>query len=217
MNYLFLSKTELFRGMSENEIKHLTECLGAYEKSYSESDIIYMAGDTVCDIGLVLHGSVNIVVNYYWGGSNIFGHISAGQVFAETYAVIPGNELLCDVVAAEDSTILFINADKMLNLCQNACGFHNRLIQNLLKISAQKNLNLSVRMTHTASRFIRDRLLSYFSEQALLSGTSQFSIPFSRQQLADYLGVERSALSNELSKMKRDGLIDYSKNSFKLL
>lgn len=217
MNYLFLSETELFKGISAKELESIIKCLGGHEKKYKKSDIVYMAGDTVADIGLVLSGSVNIVVNYYWGGSNIFGHISPGQIFAETYAMLPNKELLCDVVANEDTSVLFVNADKILTVCQNTCSFHNKLIHNLLKISAQKNLNLSVRMTHTASKLIRDRLLSYFSEQALMFGSAQFTIPFSRQQLADYLGVERSALSNELSKMKNDGLIDYDRNSFKLI
>ena len=144
-------------------------------------------------------------------------HISPGQIFAETYAVIPSKELLCDVAANEETSALFINADKVITVCRSACSFHNTLIRNLLKIAAQKNLNLSVRMMHTAPKFIRDRLLSYFSEQSLIAGTMHFTSPFSRQQLADYLGVERSALSNELSKMKRDGLIYYNKNSFTLL
>lgn len=217
MNDLSLLKTELFKGISESELPAALKCLGAYEKKYSKSDIIYTAGSTVTELGMVLSGSVNIVVNYYWGGSNIFGHIAPGQIFAETYAVVPGKELLCDVVAAEETTVLFINANKILTAYDKSCVFHGKLIHNLLKISAQKNLDLSARMMHTASKLIRDRLLSYLSEQALLSGTPQFTIPFSRQQLADYLGVERSALSNELSKMKQDGLIDYDRNTFKLL
>ena len=217
MNYLFLSKTELFKGISENDLENIIKCLGATEKKFKKSETIYTAGCSVTDIGLVLSGSVNIIVNHYWGSSNILGHISPGQIFAETYAIIPGKELLCDVVANEETSVLFINADKVITVCRSACSFHNTLIRNLLKIAAQKNLNLSVRMMHTAPKFIRDRLLSYFSEQSLIAGTMHFTIPFSRQQLADYLGVERSALSNELSKMKRDGLIYYNKNSFTLL
>ena len=161
-------------------------------------------------MGLVLSGSVNIVVNYYWGSSNIFNHISQGEIFAETYATIPNKEMLCDVVAAEKTEVLFINVEKVLSVC-------NRLLRNLLKNSAQKNISLATRMMHTASKFIRDRLLSYFSEQAILNGGNTFTVPFSRQQLADYLGVDRSAMSNELSKMKHDGLIDYQKNDFILI
>ncbi len=209
-----LAETEIFKGISN--LDEVLKCLDAYEKTYKKSEVIYHAGDRAGAIGLVTEGGVNIVVNYYWGGSNIFGHIYPGQIFAEAYALAPERELLCDVVAAEDTKVLFFKTDKILS-DTNTCVYKSGLIRNLLKISSNKNLGLSSRMMHTASKLIRDRLLSYFSEQALLSGTNQFTIPFSRKQLADYLGVERSALSNELSKMKRDGLIDYEKNSFKLM
>lgn len=216
MNYQFLSNTNLFRGLREEEMRELLGCLRAHEKSYEKEEVIFRAGDSVTEIGLVEEGSVNIVVNFYWGGSHIFGHIEQGRIFAETYAAIPGKELLGDVVAAEKCKILFLNMDKLLTTCQNGCAFHNRIVHNLIRISAMKNLNLSTRMMHTAPKSIRERLLSYFSEMAMESGNARFTVPFSRQQLADYLGVDRSALSAELSKMQRDGLITYHKNDFTL-
>lgn len=217
MNYFFLSNTNLFHGIKENEIGEMICCLNAREKAYKKDEVILRAGDCVNEIGLVENGSVNIVVNFYWGNSHIFGHVDKGSVFAENYAVIPGRELVCDVVAAEDTEVLFLDMNKLLATCQSGCSFHNRLIHNLIRISAQKNLNLSARMMHTTSKSIRERLLSYFSERALVSGSAHFTIPFDRQQLADYLGVDRSALSNELSKMQKDGLIKYHKNEFTLL
>ena len=215
MNEHFLVNTNLFRGLHEDELHALLECFRAREKTFQKGETIYRAGDVVTEIGLVESGSVNIVVNFYWGGSQIFGHIEAGQLFAETYAAIPGKELLSDVIAAEECEVLFLNLDKLLTVCSNGCAFHNRIIHNLIRISAGKNLNLSTRMMHTAPKSIRDRLMSYFSEQAQRKG-SRFAIPFSRQQLADYLGVDRSAMSNELSKMQRDGLLTYHKNEFVL-
>ena len=185
MNYFFLTNTPLFRGVREDEIEHLLSCLGAREKTYQKNEIIFRAGSAVSEIGLVQSGSVNIVVNFYWGNSNIFGHVEKGMIFAENYAAIPGKELLCDVVAAEPCEILFL-----------------------------KSLNLSSRMMHTAPKSIRDKLLSYLSEQAIVNSNTHFTIPFDRQQLADYLGVDRSALSNELSKMQKDGLISFKKNEF---
>ena len=217
MDYSFLSKTNIFSGITVNEIKSLIKCINAIEKIYEKDDIILHAGNSCECMGLVISGSVNIIANYYWGGSNIFGHVTAGRIFAEAYSLLSGNELLCDVSAAEKTSVLFMNTKKILAVCKNACPSHILLMQNLIKISAQKNLSLSSRMMHTASKRIRDRLLSYLSEQAFLSGSNQFTVPFSRQQLADYLGTERSALSGELSKMRRDGLIDYNKNRFVLL
>ena len=216
MNYFFLSNTILFQGIKEDEIKHVLQCLNAREKKYKKDEIIYRAGDNVSEMGLVESGSVNIVVNFYWGNSNIFGHIGKGEIFAENYAAIPGKELACDVVAVEDTEVLFLDVGKLTTTCQHACTFHRRLIQNLLRISAMKNLNMSNRMMHIAPKSIRERLLSYLSEQAIENGSAHFTIPFSRQQLADYLGVDRSALSNELSKMHKDGLISYRKNEFTL-
>ena len=216
MNYFFLQNTPLFHGIREEEIRDLLNCLDAREQHFKKDEVILRAGSPTAEIGLVESGSVNIVVNFYWGTSNIFGHVEKGLIFAENYAAIPQQELLCDVVAAEDCDILFLNMGRMSTTCSKNCTFHNRLIQNLLRISAKKNLGLSTRMMHIAPKAIRDRLLSYLSEQAMKNESSHFQIPFDRQQLAEYLGVDRSALSNELSKMQKDGLITYNKNEFTL-
>jgi len=214
MNTFFLSNTPLFHGIKEDHIKSLLECVNAHEKSYNKNEIIFHAGSTTGDIGLVTSGSVNIVVNFYWGNSQIFNHVETGTIFAEDYAVIPGKELINDVVAAEPCRVLFMNMEKILTTCASSCDHHQRLINNLLRISAGKRLELSSRMLHTAPRSIRARLRSYLSEQAMVNGNSHFKIPFNRQQLADYLAVDRSALSNELSKMQKEGLITVYKNEF---
>ena len=214
MNTFFLANTQLFRGIREDEITELLHCLGASERRFQKNDVIFRAGSPVNEIGLIESGSVNIVVNLYWGNSIIFGHIGRGEVFAENYAAIPGKELLCDVVAAENTKVIFLKMHNILTTCQKGCAYHKRIIQNMLRISAQNNLNMSSRMMHTASKSLRDRLLSYLSEQALEHGSPQFTIPFNRQQLADYLAVNRSAMSKELSKMQEEGLITYRKNKF---
>ena len=216
MNYVFLSKAPFFEGIKVAEIKQVLSCLNAKEKTYQKHETIFHAGDTVQHIGLVESGSVNIIINFYWGTAQILGHIEPQDIFAENYAAIPGKELIADVVAAEPSVILFLNLKQLLTVCRSGCSFHHRLIYNLLHISAEKNLNLSTRMMHIAPKTIRDRLLSYLSEQALVHDSPHFKIPFDRQQLADYLGVDRSALSNELSKMRHDGLIAFKKNEFTL-
>lgn len=214
MNTFFLANTQLFRGISESEIEELLLCLGAHERSFQKGDVIFRAGSPVDKFGMVLSGSVNIVVNLYWGNSVIFGHVGKGEVFSENYAAVPGKELLCDVVACEDTHVLFLKMQSVMTTCRKGCAYHNRIIQNMLRISAQKNLNMSSRMMHTASKSLRERLLSYLSEQALERGSAHFIIPFNRQQLADYLAVNRSAMSNELSKMQEEGLITFRKNEF---
>ena len=142
------------------------------------------------------------------------GHVGPGEVFAEPYACIPGEPLLISVTASEDTEVLFLNVGKVLTTCTNACPFHALLISNLLAVCAEKNLLLSQRILHTAPKGIRARLLSYFSACVQRTGRYSFDIPYNRQQLADYLSVDRSAMCSELSRMQREGLLSYHKNHF---
>lgn len=216
MNFLSLSKTVLFQGVTADETEHILKCLQAGEKQFKKDEMIYCAGDTVTSIGVVLSGSVLIENDDIWGNRSILDYAKTGQIFAETYACIPGERLMVNVIAAEDSDILFLNVRKILQTCTNSCAFHQKLIRNLLAVSAQKNLNLSRRIFNTSSKSIRGRVLSYLSYQAMQVGSSEFDIPFSRQQLADYLSVDRSALSAELGRMKKEGIIKFERNHFRL-
>ncbi len=216
MNDAFLTKTRLFRGTTEAEVETMLACLGATTKTYQKGETIYCAGEVVDRIGLVLRGAVNVENDDLWGNKSILSHLERGARFAETYACIPGEPLMVNVVATEKTEVLFLGVAKVMQSCPRACAHHSRLVKNLLQISAQKNLLLSRRILHTSAKSIRGRLLSYFSEQAQQSGNYQFTVPFNRQQLADYLSVDRSAMCNELSKMQRDGLLRYDKNTFTL-
>lgn len=217
MDHLFLSQTLLFRGISPEELRQLLPCLRAERRQYSRGSLIFRTGDPVSAMGLVLSGSVSIEHDDVWGNKSILDHVRPGQVFAETYACLPGTPLMISAAAAEPSEVLFLSAQRLLHPCSNACDFHSKLVQNLLTITSQKNLNLSRRIFHTSSKSIRGRLLSYLSFQAAQQGSREFDIPFNRQQLADYLSVDRSAMSNELSKMQRDGLLRTERNHFLLL
>lgn len=181
--------------------------------AYIKGEIILGAGSVVTDIGLVLSGSVQIAYTDLWGNKSILGITPTGGVFAESYSCIPNEPMLVDAVANEDCDVLFISVPKLFTPCP-VCGSQNRLIQNLVMISAEKNLQLSRRSMHTSPKTIRGRLFSYFSQQVSAQGSSKIVIPFSRQQLADYLNLDRSALSKELGKMRNDGLITYNRNTF---
>lgn len=207
-----LADTQLFRGLQEEEIKTLLECLNAFKRNYKKGEIILSAGNVTENIGIVLSGMVLISNSDIWGNTSILGNAAPGAVFAEVYACIPGQPLLVTVAAAEDTCILFINARRILTTCTNACPVHTRLVRNLLTVCATKSLQLSQRILHTGSKSIRGRLMSYFSECARSSGSNSFLLPYNRQQLADYLNVDRSTMSNELSKMQKDGLLSYKKN-----
>ena len=211
----FISKTALFQGCSEEDIFTMAKHLDFRTNRYRKGEVILSAGSIVTDIGLVLSGSVRIEHTDLWGNKSILGITPAGGVFAESYACIPNEPMLVDAAANEDCKILFISVPKLFAPCP-AWGCQSRLIQNLLAISAGKNLLLSKRSLHTSPKTIRGRLLSYFSQEALAQGSRKITIPFDRQQLADYLNLDRSALSKELGKMKRDGLMEYRKNVFEL-
>ena len=214
MDYLFLSKTMLFCGMSPDEIKSMMNCLQAVTKTYPRGAVIYHEGDAIHSVGMILSGSVSIENDDIWGNKSILDRAVPGQIFAENYACLPNELLMVNVVAAEPTEVLFLNINKMFTVCSNTCMFHSRLVRNMLSISAQKSLNLSRRIMHTSSKSIRGRLLSYLSFQATQHGSLEFEIPFNRQQLADYLSVDRSAMSNELSKMQRSGLLTVERNRF---
>lgn len=217
VDYEFLETTLLFQGTKAEDIKAMLTCLCAETRHFEKGTLIYSAGTTVSSMGMVLSGSAQIISDDLWGNRSILDNIAPGRVFAETYASLPAEPLMVSVLAAESCEILFLNAAKITQTCPGACPHHMALIRNLLRISSQKNLNLSRRIFHTAPKSIRGRLLSYLSFQAASCGSREFNIPFNRQQLADYLSVDRSALSNELSKMQRDGLITVDKNHFCLL
>lgn len=216
MDLDFLTQTQLFRDIPVGELSGLLNCLRAVRRQYEKGAVLCSAGERTASIGLVLSGSVHIESDDVWGNKSILSSVGPGQVFAETYACLPDEPLMVSVTAAEDTAVLFLHAPHMLAPCTQTCICHAQLIRNLLFVSARKNLELSRRAFHTAPKTIRGRLLSYLSMQAIRTGSDSFSIPFDRQQLADYLGVDRSALSAELGRMRRDGLLDFKKNRFRL-
>lgn len=215
MNLNFISNTALFNGCSEEDILTMAEHLAFRTERYEKGAVIFGEGSIVTEIGLILSGSVRTEHTDVWGNKSILSIVSAGGVFAEAYACIPNEPMLVDAVANEDCEILFISVPRLFLPCP-LCKSQNKLIQNLVIISARKNMQLSKRSLHTSPKTIRGRLLSYFSQQISTQKSSRIVIPFDRQQLADYLNLDRSALSKELGKMKRDGLIEYHKNVFEI-
>lgn len=212
-----LSNTQLFRGLEEEEIRSLLGCLNAEKRNYKKGETILSEGRITESVGIVLSGMAMISYCDIWGNNSILGNVAPGSVFAEVYACIPGQPLLVTVSAMEDTSVLFLNVGSVLTTCSNACPFHSRLARNLLTVCAHKSLQLSQRIQHTGSKSVRGRLLSYFSECAKQAGSNSFMIPYNRQQLADYLNVDRSAMCNELSKMQKDGIIEYERNRILLI
>lgn len=211
-----LKRSALFIGMDDAEIESMLGCLGAKHEDFDKNECILRVGDAPESVGLLLSGSVLIVQEDYWGNRNIRARVAAGQVFAEAFACVPGAVIDVSAVADEPSRVLWLNVGRVLHTCPTACAHHSRMIRNLLADLAANNLRTNEKLTHISRRSTREKLLSYLSAEARRRGQAAFSIPFNRQQLADYLSVERSAMSAELSKMQREGLLTVEKNRFSL-
>ncbi len=210
-----LKKTALFRRMTEDEIRQCLDALQAQERTFQRGSMIMHAGDQTDRMGLVLSGSVTIESNDVWGNCAILSHVAAGGFFAETYALLAKEVMLVDVRANEDCRILFLNVGHLLEDMTDD-GWREKLVCSLLTISARKNLTLSGRSFHTAPKSARGRILSYLNTVSLRRHSSEFDIPFNRQQLADYLNLERTNMSKELGRMQREGILECTKNHFKL-
>ncbi len=211
-----LSRTRLFAGAEPQEIEAMLDCLSARTKRFKQGEYLYLMGQSIDSLGLVLQGAVRIENADAWGNITVMEHVGSGGVFAATYAALPQTPLMVNVVAAKDCTVLFCNVERILSTCTDACSHHRIVSENLLEIFARKNLDLSWRIFHSAPKTIRGRLLSFLSFESSKAGSREFDIDFNRQQLADYLGVDRSALSNELSKMQAEGLLRTHRSHFVL-
>lgn len=209
-----LQQSMLFRGMTELEITKALQVLEAHEKSFQKGETLLIAGTITERMGLVLEGSVTIESNDAWGNRTIISHVGQGQVFAETYALLENEPMLVDVTASEDCRVLFLRSGRIQSLKNSLEPWTLKYITNLLTISMHKNLILSGRSFHTAPKTIRGRVMAYLNSVSLQKHSREFDIPFDRQQLADYLNLERSALSKELGKMQKDELIFCKKNHF---
>lgn len=207
-------QTIIFKDLTDKETEYIEKMMGLPVKKYQKDEIILHSGETVKDICIVLGGSVQIENNDIWGNKSILNMVEQGEVFAEAYACVSNEPLMVDAVANEPCEIMFLNVPKLFALPESKAK--NKLIRNLVTISSRKNLHLSQRIFHTSSKTIRGRVLSFLSQQAGKQKSKFITVPFNRQQMADYLSLDRSALSKELAKMKADGLIDYHKNTFKL-
>ena len=216
--YLSLIETSpLFHGVAEADVLPLLQRLKVRKKKYEKGEFLFYSGDAVPYIGLVLEGAVHIIQEDYWGNRNIPSQISAGFFFGEAFACLPDAPATVDVVAASDAVIMQVYVGNILHAGQVLTPDQARFTGNLLGLMAEKNRLLTEKMRYLTQRSTRQKIMLYLSDMARQKGKATFVLPFNRQQMADFLSVDRSALSAELSKMKKEGLIDYHKDKFTLL
>ncbi len=204
----------LFSGVGYGDFEKMFDCLEARVASYSEDDVILLSGDTVTAVGLILSGGAKIIKEDTDGNSTILAELCASELFGEVFACAGVDRSPVTVQATEDAEVLFINYKKIIGTCSSACDFHSRLIQNMLQLIAKKNLMLNQKIEILSKRTTRAKLLCFFDMQR--GAAKKFTVPFNREEMAQYLCVDRSAMSNELCKMRDEGLIRFHKNAFEI-
>jgi CRP-like cAMP-binding protein len=214
--FAILQGCPLFSDIEEADLSRLFSCLSAVQKRFEKNGFVFAADEKADSIGIVLSGAVHVLREGFWGDREILTRIEPGGLFGEAFACANVDRLPVSVMAAEESEILLVNCKRIFMSCPSVCSFHAVLIRNLTRVLAEKNVTLTQKLEHVTRRTTRDKLLSYLSEQAKLAGGKVFDIPFNRQELADYLSVDRSAMSAELSRMRDENLLRWHRNHFEL-
>lgn len=209
-----LERCPLFHGIEIEDIRLMLGCLEAKSRNYGKQEYILTAGMSGAETGIVVCGSVHVIKEDFWGNRMILAKAEAGEMFGEAFSCAGAEYIPFSVVAAEETRVLFLNPEKVITTCSSACRFHTGLIQNMVRLLAGKNIMLTEKIEHVTKRSTRAKLLSYLSEQAGKADSNRFKVPFNRQELADFLAVDRSAMSNELSKMREEGILEFHKNEF---
>ena len=215
--YEILAQTEIFKNISAEEIKHMLGCLNPRRTSFEKGAPILQVGEPANSIGVLLSGRAELVYEDANGGRAMLFPVKAGDVFADDYACSSASAVPASCFAVTKCEAAFFPYEKMSRICGDACGCHSTMIQNLLNSVSEKNRQLYARLMITSRKTTREKLIAYLQSEAAKNHGQYFQIPLKRQELADYLGVDRSAMSTELSKMQKDGLLEYKKNLFRFL
>ena len=211
-----LEQSVLFAGLSGAEITSLLSCLGARCRSFRKGEYVLHQGDHLGELAILAEGELHIQRDDHWGNRSILGRLAPGDLFGEAYAM-EREGVLNDVMAVEDSVVILLDARRVITACPSACPFHAGVVRNLFSAISEKNRQLVRKLEHLSMRSTREKLMSYLSEEAARQGSDSFTIPFNRQQLADFLALNRSALSNELCRMRQEGLLEFERSHFRLL
>ena len=211
------NKLPLFSGIKEEELLPMLTCIGGYIQEYKKSEFILLSQEPIQCVGIILEGTVHMIKEDIWGHKTVLAFMKQGELFGETFvcAGYPTSEVT--FYAAANCKILYIPFYKTLHTCNTSCVFHHRLVENMVRLVANKNAKLMEKIEITSKKTLREKILTYLSLQAQVHRKNYFEIPLGRLELADYLCADRSALTRELNSMKKEGIIDFDKNTFHLL
>jgi len=217
-NYsLLVQVSPLFKGISAEDLKTLLDCLSVRHHSYRKGSFIFMAGQHITDMGLLLSGQLDILQDDIWGNRRIIERVTPGEMFGTAFSCADVERIPISVRATQTSEVLLFDYHKMITTCSFACQFHTQLISNMLRLLAGKSVMMMEKIENITRHTTREKVLSFLSQQAQLQQSQRFDIPFNRQELAEYLAVDRSALSAELGRLRDDGVLRFNKNHFELL
>ena len=214
--FAILSRCPLFAGVNPEEMGLMLGCLGAREREIPKGEPVFLEGDPAGFIGVALDGAVQVVRDDYYGTRSVLTVIQPGVIFGEAFSCAGVETMPVSAFALKGSKILWLDCKRMLTVCSNACQFHNRMVANLLQAVARKNLALSRKIQFMSQRTTKEKIMAYLLDQAKAQGSSEFTIPHDRQALADFLGVERSAMSAEIGKLKKAGILECKGPWFRL-
>ena len=207
----------LFENITPEERKGMLSCIGYHVASFRKGDIIAFEEENIRNVGIVLSGSVDMIKEDVWGNKVLVSRMGKDEIFGESFAWGKNKLSAVTFIVSEDAHIMLIPLDRVMHSCTNTCVCHRQLVENMVHIIADKNRDLIRKIEVISKRTIREKLLAYLSSQAQSQNSRYFEIPLGRTELADYLCVDRSALTRELVKMKAEGLIDYQRNFFEIL
>ncbi|MDR3765560.1 MAG: Crp/Fnr family transcriptional regulator, partial [Butyricicoccus sp.] len=215
-HFSILSRCPLFCGIGREDLESMMGCLGAKFITIAKGDPVFLEGEPAQLVGVVLSGGVQVVQDDYYGNRSVLSILQPGDSFGEAFSCAQLHHMPASVLAVKDSEVLLLNCRRILTLCSHTCHFHSLLIENMLQGLAQKNLAFTQKIRYMSQKTTKDKLLAYLSDQAKQQGSAEFVIPCDRQTLADYLGVERTAMSAELGKLKKSGQLDTKGSWFRL-
>lgn len=215
--YPILNRCALFRGIEERNYKHLLGCLDAQVKHFDEEEFLFLAGDEINQVGIVLSGRVEILKENLAGNKHIIAILDSSDMFAEGIVCTVSRISPVTVQAKEEALIMQIPYDRVIRSCGMSCTYHYGLIQNLMMVLGEKNVNLNWKLELLTLKGMREKLANYLLKASYVNGSKTFQVPLNRGELADFLNVSRTSMCRELTRMKDDGLIDLYGRSFKIL
>ncbi len=217
MNYQQLQCSELFYHISEEEFKNMLGCVGYYEKTYEKNSLVIMENDNVKYLGVIIKGSVQMIKEDIWGNKTILARLGKGELVGETFVFSSQSRSMVSFVTAEKTDLVFMNLGSVMHTCSRSCSHHQQLSDNLVRVISNKNIRLIEKIEITSKKTLREKILEYLSIQYQKNGSGYFEIPLGRIELAEYLCADRSALTRELNRMRDEGIIDFDKNTFRIL